>query len=285
MSNLYKRGTTVSKDERVIDYNEIIRDKIQSLLGSNDHRVDPDGFVNGLNADMVETLLDENGEPVSDVDALSFDPDRFAMTEAKANEIIANANTEAEGILENANNQAMDIINQANNEANNVLETARANGYNDGMQKADTEINQKIAELEAEYDSKKKELMQEYEAYKEELEPELVEVLSEVFRKVTLTIADDTHDIIMHLINNVMRNADTSHDFIIKVSPDDYTFLINHQGKIYSAISREIHMDILEDITLNRNECVIETDTGIFDCSLDIELENLIRDLKLLSCI
>ena len=50
-------------------------------------------------------------------------------------------------------------------------------------------------------------------------------------------------------------------------------------------MSKEIQMDIVEDVTMKKNECIIETDTGVFNCSLDIELNNLIKDLKLLSCV
>ena len=97
-------------------------------------------------------------------------------------------------------------------------------------------------------------------------------------------VTEDNHDIILHLINDVMHNADASRDFVIKVSPDDYSFLINNQGKIYCAMSREVNIDIVEDVTLERNQCMIETNTGIFNCSLDIELNKLINNIKLLSC-
>ena len=68
------------------------------------------------------------------------------------------------------------------------------------------------------------------------------------------------------------------------VSPEDYKFLTNNQGKIYCAVSKEINLDIVADTTMKKNECIIETDAGVFDCSLDIELNNLIKDIKLLSC-
>ena len=86
------------------------------------------------------------------------------------------------------------------------------------------------------------------------------------------------------LISNVLKNAETSNDFVIKVSPEDYKFLTNNQGKIYCAVSKEINLDIVADTTMKKNECIIETDAGVFDCSLDIELNNLIKDIKLLSC-
>ena len=96
---------------------------------------------------------------------------------------------------------------------------------------------------------------------------------------------EDNKDIIIGLINGVMKNTDISNEFIIKVSPEDYKFLVNNQGKIYCSVSKEVTMDIVEDATMKKNQCIIESDTGVYDCSLDIELNNLIEDIKLLSCL
>ena len=42
-------------------------------------------------------------------------------------------------------------------------------------------------------------------------------------------------------------------------------------------------MEIIEDMTLKKNECMVETDGGIYDCSLDGQLEALRKELLLLS--
>ena len=42
-------------------------------------------------------------------------------------------------------------------------------------------------------------------------------------------------------------------------------------------------LEIVEDRTLNKNECLIETEDGIFDCSLSTQLTELKRKLQLLS--
>ena len=137
---------------------------------------------------------------------------------------------------------------------------------------------------EREYEQKKAQLEKEYNDLKAAIEPELVETITEVFRKITYTVAEDNKEIIIGLINGVMKNSDISNEFVIRVSPDDYRFLVNNQGKIYCAVSKEVNMDIVEDAAMKKNQCIIESDTGVYDCSLDIELNNLIRDIKLLSC-
>lgn len=278
MSNLLKRSSVINKDERVIDYNDLIKKKIQTIMESKHNEMDADGFINGLHADVVEELISDDGT----ADALTDDA---AMGEQQAAASLENANAEAERIIEEARLQAEQIIADANKNADAAFEEAKQNGYYEGNEKAQEEMNIKQAQFEAEFDNKRKELEQEYNNLKESIEPELVEVITDVFRKVTGVVAEDNQEIILHLINDVMHNADGSRDYVIKVSPDDYKFLVNNQGKIYCAMSREVNIDIVEDATLERNQCMIETNTGIFNCSLDIELNNLIKNIKLLSCV
>lgn len=278
MSNLLKRSSVINKDERVIDYNDLIKKKIQAIMESKHNEMDADGFINGLHADVVEELISDDDT----ADALTDDA---AIGEQQAAASLENANAEAERIIEEARLQAEQIIADANKNADAAFEEAKQNGYYEGNEKAQEEMNIKQAQLEVEFDNKRKELEQEYNNLKESIEPELVEVITDVFRKVTGVVAEDNQEIILHLINDVMHNADGSRDYVIKVSPDDYKFLVNNQGKIYCAMSREVNIDIVEDATLERNQCMIETNTGIFNCSLDIELNNLIKNIKLLSCV
>ena len=278
MSNLLKRSSVINKDERVIDYNDLIKKKIQAIMESKHNEMDADGFINGLHADVVDELISDDDT----ADALTEDA---AMGEQQAAASLENTNAEAERIIEEARLQAEQIIADANKNADAAFEEAKQNGYYEGNEKAQEEMNIKQAQLEAEFDNKRKELEQEYNNLKESIEPELDEVITDVFRKVTGVVAEDNQEIILHLINDVMHNADGSRDYVIKVSPDDYKFLVNNQGKIYCAMSREVNIDIVEDATLERNQCMIETNTGIFNCSLDIELNNLIKNIKLLSCV
>ncbi len=278
MSNLLKKSSIINNDERVIDYNELIRKKMQTIMESRNNEMDADGFISGLHADIVEELI-------SDDNTADARTDDSSEGEHQAAASLENINAEAEKIIEDARLQAEQIIEDANKNAAAAFEEAKQNGYYEGNAAAQEEADKKQEQLEAEYNNRKKELEQEYNELKEKVEPQLVEVITDVFRKVTGVVAEDNQQIILHLINDVMHNADGSRDYVIKVSPEDYKFLVNNQGKIYCAMSREVNIDIVEDTGLERNQCMIETNTGIFNCSLDIELNNLIKNIKLLSCV
>ena len=276
MSNLLKRGTTTISEERIIDYNELIKLKLKNIANDRENHgnVDADGFVNGLKADVVEQLLtgsDEDGET--------------AQSQEDVNHQIAAALEEANEQAQTIRDEANEVLAQAHMEARKIIEDAKRTGYEQGAQNAREEYNAKADELARDYEAKKAQLEKEYNDMKASMEPELVETITEVFKKITYTVAEDNKDIIIGLINGVMKNTDISNEFIIKVSPEDYKFLVNNQGKIYCSVSKEVTMDIVEDATMKKNQCIIESDTGVYDCSLDIELNNLIEDIKLLSCL
>lgn len=279
MSNILKKGSAVYKEERIIDYNEILKEKIKSfteLSEKNKKRMDSDGFVNGLDAPVIEVDDDMSDTGLSQAATLESE---------SADDIINNARQEADDIIDEANKQAEIILSEAKGQAEEVKSEAHENGYNEGLLSAQNEYNDKAMQLENEYNAKVSELEEQYSKMREEIEPDLVNTLMDVFEKVTHTIAEDNKEIVLHLINNVMKNVDNSHEFVIKVSPEDYQFVADNQGKIYCAMSSGVNLEVVQEASLKSSECIIETDTGVFNCSLDIELNNLIKEIKLLSCI
>ena len=250
MSNLLKVGTTISKSERIIDYNDIIKDRVEAARAASRQKADSDGFINGLNADVVERL------PEDEIDTEAAASEEMTQESAEA------ARAEAEEILAQAKAEAEEILAQAQAQAGQIREEAKKEGFNSGTIESERQLTEKKQELEQQHAQLVKQLEEDYEQRRNDMEPQIVEAL----------------------INNVLKNVENSHSYSIKVSPDDYNFVLNNQGKIYCAMNNEVNLDIVQDMALKQNECMIETDSGVFNCSLDVELHNLIKQIKLLSC-
>ena len=271
MSNLLKYNSIVIKDSNnyIIDSNQKVIDKINSIKKNiiatnvmNPNPPDADGFVSGLSAQVVEELTDSDENAATQEDLT----------------------LQTQEILDNARREGEEIVAQAHREAEQFIEVMKNEGYDQGLKAGAEEVENRKRQLEEEYNLKMEELNKEYQAKVADIEPKLVDTFINVFSNVTHTIAEDKKDMIIYLINSVMNNVDTCKEFVIHVSPDDYRFAINNQNLITGALSKEVHIEISEDSTLSRNECLIETDSGVFDCSLDVQLSNLIKDIKLLSC-
>lgn len=271
MSNLLKYNHVVVKneDKHVIDSNELLK----NILSANKNTTsgnsfaeksipDPDGFVRGIDATRVEKLISDEEEQQDDNNA---------------------------GILEDARKQAEDILEDAKKQAEDILKDAKENGYKEGYEKGTIESKQKSddlqTKLEADYKSMSEKLQNEYDEKYQVMESELVDTLMEVFSKVTLTIAEDKKDLVLLLIQRTLKDADANKDFLIRVSDVDYGFVMNSIDKLYDCVSLDSKIEVVRDNTLKKNQCIIETDAGAFDCSLDIQLEGLISEIKLLSCL
>ena len=141
MSNLLKRGTTFISEERIIDYNELIKLKLKNIVSDkeNHSNVDADGFVNGLKADVVEQLLTGSEDENEAVD--SQNPDDVKNQLAAA---IEEANEQARSIKDEAN----EVLAQAHMEAGKIIEDAKRTGYEQGAYNAREEYESKAEALE-----------------------------------------------------------------------------------------------------------------------------------------
>ena len=160
----------------------------------------------------------------------------------------AEAKKEAEKILAEAHAQAETILSQADQEAENIRENAKNTGYQEGRQCLESELAAQREQLQNEYQRKQETLQDEFREKQKNMEKDLVDVILEVFNKV------------FHI------------QFVM--------FLENHKEEILERVGAGIEIEIVADSSMDGNSCVIETDSGVFDCSLGVQLENLIKDIK-----
>lgn len=189
----------------------------------------------------------------------------------KKDKILAQANKEAEEILKKAKEEA-------NNHAQAIREEAKEKGYKEGIEEASLHIEKKQKELN---DLIQKQNMA-YENKKKELEPEFANLIIDLINKITGILIEDK-SVIQHLIHRAFISADSSHEYTIRLGNQDFDMIKDEKEKLFDFLNKDINVDIILDKNLQKNQCIIETDTGIIDCSLDVQLNNLSQDIKLLA--
>lgn len=285
LSNLLKGfyAPVNNSDTRVIDSNELISEKLVHIRNTvSTDGFSGDGFSAGLNPLNVSQVLDESSRIIGE-EPVAIDEQAIVEAESKREDILNDARNEADSILSRANEDALSIIENAKMEAERILLEAREQGYAEGAQQANLEAEALKQKVVSEYEEEKNRLVAEYRKKAERIEPELVDVILNIFADITKTISVDKKDMILTLVNNVMSGGEASRNFIIKAAVEDAIFLRENKDKIIGATRNDIHIEIVSDPSMKRNECLIDTDTGVYDCSLDIQLENLINDIRILS--
>ena len=105
-----------------------------------------------------------------------------------------------------------------------------------------------------------------------------------VFDQVLHTDFTDHREVLLYLIRRTVRHIKNSREFRIFVSADDYTDLSAKKDEIIEKIGGEVVLDIIMDESMQSGQCTIDTDEGVFECGLEIQLANLTKDLQALSC-
>lgn len=265
-----------SEDKRIIDTNALMRKRLEELTEKLDRTKD-DGFVAGLDAEEVQELLTEDGEAAAPAG-------NVIKAREESARLLEQARQEAEELRKQAAEEAQLLKRRAAEEAaaekQHILEEARVQGHREGELRAQQELRQAQEKL----GEKEKQLEAAYDEQLRTMEPQLTDVITDVYEHIFHVELDSYREILGHLISTTLRKLEGGNEFIIHVSKEDYAY-VNMQKKqlLAGAVTGSSRVDVVEDMTLSRNDCIIETDGGIFDCGLGTQLAELKQRLMLLA--
>ena len=272
--NLVKQYVAVVQDEekRIIDSNKLIQQRMDELAARK--QAANGGFVSGLAADEIELSEDEEAAGGNVIKARD-----------DANQILEQAQADASAILADARAQALQLREeskaQAEMEKNHILIEARQQGYAEGFEQAQME-NEAV---KREYLEKERQMEEYYQKQIDELEPRLVDTVTEIYQHIFNVELQPYRYILTHLISTTLRKIEGGRDFMIHVSKEDYSYVNMQKKQILAegAVSANFNVEVIEDVTLDKNQCMIETESGIYDCGLGTQLEELKQKLMLLA--
>ena len=261
------------KEPIMVDTNDLVAQRISLIFPELVQNVPKEGFQSGLNAPQIDTLL---------LDALtegSYEqvPEEIVAEPVYAGptpeELIAEAQAEIEELRKEAEKNISFLKKRS-------MEEGKQQGYEEGRRQA-------MAELEAarkEMDMQLQDIEQQYQSLIDELEPRFIQVLTGIYEEIFKVDLKDYKNILMHVIANTIRQTDGAKDFLVHVSRMDYEKVVTKKSELISQlVSKQVTVELIEDATLKENECMIETSSGIYDCGLGTQLDELTRKLRLLS--
>jgi flagellar assembly protein FliH len=201
--------------------------------------------------------------------------------------VLDDAFDKAKSLRDDAVVKAAQIIADANTEAETIREQARQEGYNKGLEEGNMEAMKRadvyLENLQKEHEEQARVSA---ETMKQELaasEQSMVDISCSLIEKLTGILVDDYKPVLLHMINNALNEEETGGRFIIRVSDDNYSYVSDNRDRLSGAANPSITIDIFGDAKLDKNQCIIESDNGIIDLSMDVQVRNLITAIKLLS--
>ncbi len=281
-SNLYKAGWVVVQQEekRVIDNNLRMEERLSNMprilpaayAGEEMPQEEGDGFAEGLAVTDVDALFfQDTGENV--IKSVSLEEKQELLQEIEA------AKAELEELRITADGMIADAKAEIGAMQMRAYEEAKNQGYQEGARLGREEYES----AKKEYEQKKKQLEQDYQRRCDEIEPDFVDALTGIYEHIFKVDISRYKGIVVNLLENVLQKTEGNRNFMIHVSKADYENVMAGRDRLRAEAGGGTSLEIIEDITLKKTQCYIETESGIFDCGLDTQLTELGRKLKLLS--
>ena len=201
-------------------------------------------------------------------------------------ELLDDAMNKANDILSESRAKANSIIDSAMAEAESIREKAYSEGYNQGLSEGNMEAMKRSDAYLEKIEEEKSVFMENYDREMEEklasASDKLIELCCRIIEKMTGILVDEYKPVMLHMINNSLSEQDSSHKFTIKVAEELYPYISDNYDRLVGAMNPSITLEIFGDPKLDKRQCLIESDNGIIDLSMDVQVNNLITAFKML---
>ena len=233
---------------------------LQDGMTGTDTAEEDAGFQGGMSVLNMEDIRQEEREKIS------------RESEQQVLQLKEEAQAEAAQILEAAKTEAEQIRQEAYAEG-------FARGKEEGVEEGRTQLSR---EREAFAQQMQQEKAQLQEA-QDQLEPQFAQIVATLIGKITGVVCEDKKAVIVYLIHQALHQLGRTSHITVRVSREDLVLVNGKKKLLQKAVPDGVELQIQEDSSLTQSQCIIEADDKMIDCSLDVQLQNVQEQIKLLS--
>lgn len=165
------------------------------------------------------------------------------------------------------------LISRAQEEADSIKETAAKEGYRAGLEQAENDISLLRAKI-ADFVSAKKEVF-------EYIAPDILEISVDIARKIIKKEVEQNPQVILDSIVDVMRTLSKEEPRItVKLNPLQVDLVKTELPEYISSMGIEAKINVVGDDSIEEGGCILNTNNGIVDASLDTQLQIVKEALK-----
>lgn len=179
--------------------------------------------------------------------------------------------------------RARDVLSLAREEAREIRKAALQEGFRRGFQEGMAHGRHELARLragmEAELDAVVAGLRQEYDRLAAGLTPQLVELVTTVARKVIGQELAAGDEAVFALTSGALRRVQEEGPRVLRVRPEDAVRLEGFRTELDRLAAAGKGLVVRQDPGV-AGGCVIETERGVLDASVDKQLDRVSRALR-----
>ena len=169
----------------------------------------------------------------------------------------------AEQIIQNALEDAENI----KKEALQIYESERKRGFQEGFASGKDQISEYMLDLAA----KSVENFSKFEQ-------DMVSLVTNALKRIVGEM--DQKELITHVVKNSIKMIRNQKQATLRVSPIDAQAVRDNLGSILSDTAGVSFLDIVPDSRLTKGSCILETELGVIDASIDTQLDAIKRSIS-----
>lgn len=178
---------------------------------------------------------------------------------------VVGATHEARRIITEAEAEAQQLI----EEARSQVQTIRDHAYQEGREEAVAEYTKRMVEA-----------LRAFDGYRAEIEPQYVGLVRVCVEKILGQELKLNPDAVVGIVRNTLRDATQQREINVRVHPADVEILRKNQRRLLDMLARAGSIEIREDQAVRRGGCIVVTEQGTMDASLDRQLAAIEEALK-----
>ena len=223
--------------------------------------------------DIIEAAHEQARTIVADAEKAAFEEVKRKTDQAQV--LRQEAQDEADTLLDKARRDAEAIL----AEAKTRVEEQEKNGYDEGFKKGREEgfregnieaqrlIDRLHVIIERTMD-KRQEILS-------ETEQQIVDLVLLMTRKIVKVISENQRNVVVSNVVQALRKVKGRGDVIVRVNLNDVGMTSQHTKDFLSAAENVKNITVVEDSTIDRGGCVVETDFGAIDAPIVSQLNEL----------
>lgn len=260
--------------------------EVEEYIGptADDLRKEAEAFKAGWEIEK-KRMLDEAQKSADEIVKKAEDA-AFAEVKRQTDQaqvIKADAEKEAQDIVNKAQAEAQEIIAKAHSEENEIRDSAYRKGYDEGQKSGyndgQSELNRLIERVHKIVES----VMNRREEILRDTEQQIVDLVILMTRKIVKIISENQKGVVLSNVLSALKKVKTRCSVIIRVNIEDLKLTSEHTGEFIKRVEAVQGITVIEDSSVDKGGCVVETDFGAIDARIASqlgELENKILEIS-----
>lgn len=274
-SKLFKKRQVVLGDESFVLNIPKSRGPKQDETGD---AVSPD-LADALTANGAASKDGDGGSGGAVLDGSAGGADA-ALSEEDRAFMLSEAEKEAQSIVAEAKKTSESIILEAYDKAEEIKASARDEGYANGVARAESEYEEKVDEAKQELGKIKEELLAERQKLFANAESEMVEMVMDAVDKMIGSRVEGDEELALSLVSNAVKNLTKIGSAVVRLCERDMPLSDKIKTKLEYGSEYIENVEVKLDASLQPGQCVVETDRGNINASLDLQLDKFREQMR-----